>query len=93
MIVVLAAKGYPGAYAKGDVIGIPESLPDGVHLIHAGTKRSGDQIVSAGGRVLGAVAIAPALARAAKNTYAACEQIVWENKVYRRDIGHHQLNS
>lgn len=93
MIVVLAAKGYPGAYAKGDVIGIPESLPDGVHLIHAGTKRSGDQIVSAGGRVLGAVAIAPDLARAAKNAYAACEQIVWENKVYRRDIGHHQLNS
>lgn len=93
MIVVLAAKGYPGAYAKGDVIGIPESLPDGVHIIHAGTKRSGDQIVSAGGRVLGAVAIAPDLARAAKNAYAACEQILWDNKVYRRDIGHHQLNS
>lgn len=93
MIVVLAAKGYPAAYAKGDPIGIPESLPEGVHIIHAGTKRSGDQIVSAGGRVLGAVAIAPDLARAAMNAYAACEQIVWENKVYRRDIGHHQLNS
>jgi phosphoribosylamine--glycine ligase len=93
LIVVLAAKGYPGPYTKGDHIQLPACLPPSVEIIHAGTRLDGESLVSAGGRVLGVVAIAPSLAEAAHDAYKVCDQIVWPNKVFRRDIGHHQLNS
>jgi phosphoribosylamine--glycine ligase len=94
MIVVLAAKGYPGSYAKGDVIQLPESLPGNVHIIHAGTRLDDEgRLLSSGGRVLGVVSMAPTLEAAAKDAYAVCDQVKWENKVFRRDIGHRQLKS
>ncbi|MEY3000498.1 MAG: hypothetical protein RL648_712, partial [Verrucomicrobiota bacterium] len=64
LIVVLAAKGYPGPYTKGDHIQLPACLPPSVEIIHAGTRLDGESLVSAGGRVLGVVAIAPSLAEA-----------------------------
>lgn len=94
MIVVLAAAGYPGSYAKGDVIKLPETLPEGTSIVHAGTKLDADgNLLSSGGRVLGIVAMAPTLEDAADTAYAVCEQVEWENKYYRRDIGHRQLKS
>jgi phosphoribosylamine--glycine ligase len=92
IIVVLAAKGYPESYPKGDVITFPETLPEGVDIIHAGTVRDADgQIRTAGGRVLGVVAHGDNLQQAADKAYAVCEQIQWENRYYRRDIGWRQL--
>jgi phosphoribosylamine--glycine ligase len=87
IIIVLAAKGYPEAYPKGDVIQFPDTLPDDVHIIHAGTKRleNGD-IVTSGGRVLGVVAVAPTLEEAKDKAYAVADQIDWPNKYLRRDI-------
>lgn len=92
--VVLAAEGYPGSYAKGDVIKLPSSLPENVQIIHAGTKRDEKgQLISNGGRVLGVVAIAPSLETAAQDAYAVCDAIQWDKKYFRRDIGYRQLKS
>jgi len=91
--VVIAAKGYPDVYQKGDVIRFPSTLPDNVQIIHAGTaKNPAGQVVTAGGRVLGVTALAPTLRAAADAAYAVCEQIQCTSKVYRRDIGAKQLN-
>ena len=91
--VVIAARGYPGTYPKGDVIDLPESLPAGVSILHAGTARNAEnRLVTNGGRVLGVTALAPTLRDAAARAYAACEAIVCATKYFRRDIGARQLN-
>jgi len=93
MVVVLAAGGYPGSYAKGKTISFPETLPAGAAIVHAGTKRSenGD-ITTAGGRVLGISGQASTLREAAKIAYLVCDQTGFEDKYLRRDIGHRELN-
>ena len=91
--VVVAAKGYPEAYPKGDVITFPAQIPPGVSILHAGTALNADgKVVMHGGRVLGVTAIAPSLREAAKNAYAVCDGIECRSKYYRRDIGARQLN-
>ena len=91
--VVVAARGYPNAYAKGEVIGLPASLPAGVAILHAGTASNpAGQIVTNGGRVLGVTALAPTLRGAADLAYAVCDQIECAGKHYRRDIGARQLH-
>ena len=91
--VVIAAKGYPDAYAKGDVITIPTSLPQGVTILHAGTaRRPTGEIIMNGGRVLGVTALASSLREAADKAYRVCDQIGCVSKYYRRDIGARQLN-
>ncbi len=93
--VVIAAKGYPEAYPKGDVITFPpaSSLPPQAFIYHAGTARnSAGQTVTNGGRVLGVTALAPTLRAAADQAYAVCEQIQCASKYYRRDIGARQLH-
>jgi phosphoribosylamine---glycine ligase len=91
--VVVAAKGYPESYRKGDVITLPTTLPAGVSILHAGTARNADgKMVMHGGRVLGVTAVAPSLRDAAKNAYAVCDAIECASKYYRRDIGQRQLN-
>jgi phosphoribosylamine--glycine ligase len=93
--VVIAAKGYPGAYPKGDVITLPPAahLPPSAFIYHAGTaQNSAGQIVTNGGRVLGVTALAPALRSAADQAYAVCGRIQCASKYYRRDIGARQLN-
>lgn len=93
MCVVIAAKGYPDAYPKGDVITLPAALPEGVAILHAGTaKNAAGEIVTAGGRVLGVTAVAPTLRAAADRAYAACAAVGCASKYYRRDIGARQLN-
>ncbi len=91
--VVVAAKGYPEKFPKGDVITFPAALPPGVSILHAGTARnSTGRIVMNGGRVLGVTALAPTLREAADKAYAVCDGIVCASKYYRRDIGARQLN-
>jgi phosphoribosylamine---glycine ligase len=93
LCVVIAAKGYPEKFPKGDAITLPARLPAGVSILHAGTTRnSAGQIVMNGGRVLGVTALAPSLREAADKAYAVCEEIVCVSKYYRRDIGARQLN-
>jgi phosphoribosylamine--glycine ligase len=93
LCVVIAAKGYPDAYPKGDVITFPATLPAGVSILHAGTaKKPTGEIVTNGGRVLGVTALAPTLRAAADRAYAVCDQIGCASKYFRRDIGARQLN-
>lgn len=93
LCVVVAAKGYPDKFPKGDVIAIPASLPAGVTVFHAGTARNAaGQLVTNGGRVLGVTALGRTLRQAADTAYAACDSIQCPSKYYRRDIGAKQLN-
>ena len=93
IVVVLAAGGYPGSYAKGNPITFPNSLPASATIIHAGTSRDPDGTIrTAGGRVLGVNGHAPTLEAAAKLAYTVCDQIEFEDKFLRRDIGHRELN-
>jgi phosphoribosylamine--glycine ligase len=91
--VVIAARGYPGAYARGGVIGLPPAsgLPPGTAILHAGTRRDDQgRILSNGGRVLGVVALAPDLRAAADRAYAVCRAIDYPDKYHRSDIGSDQ---
>jgi len=90
--VVLASKGYPEAYSKDDEITGFDSIPDGAIVFHAGTKKSGEKILSNGGRVLGITALGDTLEFAIKNAYAATEKITWSQKFYRKDIGQKGLS-
>jgi phosphoribosylamine---glycine ligase len=95
LCVVIAARGYPDAYAKGDLIILPAGadLPAGVTIYHAGTARNAaGELVTAGGRVLGVTALAPTLRAAADAAYTACQHVTCASKVYRTDIGARQLN-
>jgi phosphoribosylamine--glycine ligase len=88
--VVMAAHGYPGEIATGDVIqGLKEAgtVPETV-VFHAGTKAKADgSIVTSGGRVLGVTALGQTLRQARERAYDACEKIYWRGAHYRRDIG------
>lgn len=85
--IVLAAEGYPEAPKTGDPIGLPASMPAGAQVFHAGTKRSGDQLVTSGGRVLTACAHGATLAEARARAAALAESISWRGRHYRKDIG------
>lgn len=90
--VVMAAKGYPGKIATGDVIeGLDNrgQLADaeGVNVFHAGTAtRKDGAVVTSGGRVLGVTSTAATLPLAVERAYQACEKIKFEGAHYRRDI-------
>jgi phosphoribosylamine--glycine ligase len=93
--VVLASPGYPGRPLQGEVIGGLDragALP-GVQIFHAGTALVGDELVSAGGRVLNVCATGPDLAAALKRAYAAATEVDWPGKVFRRDIGRRVLET
>jgi phosphoribosylamine---glycine ligase len=87
--VVLATKGYPGAYEKGSEIrGLNAAGADPhVHIFHAGTKRDGSRIIADGGRVLGVTARGDTIAEAKDRAYAAVDQIDWPQGFCRHDIG------
>ena len=86
--VVMASAGYPGSYAKGKTIrGLDEAarLPN-TKVFHAGTASAGDQIVTAGGRVLGVTAWGNDLRSARDAAYAAVATIRFEGAQFRHDI-------
>ena len=87
MAVVLAAEGYPGPHEKGRSINVPETLPEGSHVIHAGTRLSDSTLETNGGRVINAVAAGSDLQTARDRAYDLAEQIKWEGRFYRTDIG------
>lgn len=87
--IVLCAEGYPGVTVRGKVItGLTEaSQVPGVEIFHANTERAGDQLVTAGGRVMVVTATAPSLSQATARAYESAERIQFEGKHFRRDIG------
>jgi phosphoribosylamine--glycine ligase len=84
--VVMASAGYPGDYKSGDKITGVESVKNGV-VFHAGTRRNGTDLVTAGGRVLGVTATGADLASSIKSAYSAVSKIHFEGMQYRKDIG------
>jgi len=89
LCVVMAAKGYPGAYKKDtEITGLDAAGADpDVEIFHAGTKREDDRVLANGGRVLGVTARGPDIAAAQARAYAAVDKIDWPGGFCRRDIG------
>ncbi|HIA26108.1 MAG TPA: phosphoribosylamine--glycine ligase [Candidatus Nitrosopelagicus sp.] len=85
--VVLASKGYPESYPKGDEISGLDLMYDDAYVFHAGTKKQNKKIIVNGGRVLGVTALGDTLESAIKSAYSVAEKIFWENKYSRTDIG------
>lgn len=89
LTVVLAAQGYPGDYAKGTTIRMPEDLAESssAMIFHAGTAEREGRLVSAGGRVLNATGRGATLAEARDRAYALAGAVDWPEGFFRRDIG------
>lgn len=84
--VILASDGYPAKYETGYPITLPETGPD-EEIFIAGAKRQDGQLVTGGGRVLGAVATAPTLKKAVEKAYDLAGRIRFQNAYMRKDIG------
>ncbi len=90
--VVLAAKGYPGDYPKGDEIhGLKVVYPEGEKVFHAGTKQDGDKVVTAGGRVLCATALGETVTEAQQRAYKLIKEISWDGMEFRSDIAYRAI--
>jgi phosphoribosylamine--glycine ligase len=89
LTVVMAAKGYPGDYAKGSAIeGLDDAAKvEGVEIFHAGTKADGNKILANGGRVLNVCASGKTVTEAQRRAYEAVDRINWPEGFCRRDIG------
>jgi phosphoribosylamine---glycine ligase len=90
LTVVMAARGYPGNYAKGSIISGLEDAEkvEGVEIFHAGTQRQGLNVVANGGRVLNVSALGKNVSEARTRAYAAIDRIRWPEGFCRRDIGY-----
>ncbi|MDX6666125.1 MAG: phosphoribosylamine---glycine ligase [Solirubrobacteraceae bacterium] len=84
--LVLASSGYPASASHGDVISGLAAVGAGVEVTHAGTARSGDDVVTAGGRVLNVTALGESPAAARDAAYAGADQITFDGRQLRRDI-------
>ena len=85
--VVLASRGYPGSYPSGVAIsGLDAAATTGAMVYHAGTRREGEQIVTAGGRVLGVTALDESRETARGAAYNALEKIHFDGAQFRTDI-------
>lgn len=90
--VVLAAKGYPGAYPKGDEIhGLDDAAALPGKVFHAGTKIDGDKVVTNGGRVLCATGLGKTVSEAQQNAYALVDSIDWQGVMFRTDIAYRAI--
>ncbi|MBR5296180.1 MAG: phosphoribosylamine--glycine ligase [Clostridia bacterium] len=87
--VIMASKGYPSSYEKGFEMKIPAEISGNVYVAGAAIKDG--VLVTNGGRVLGATALAPTLEEAISASYKLVEQIQFENAFYRKDIGQKAL--
>ena len=88
--VILASQGYPQKYGKGFPISLPETGPDEYIYIAGASERDG-QLLTSGGRVLGAAAVASDLPGAVERAYALADRIHFDNAFCRRDIGRRAL--
>ncbi|HSC53785.1 MAG TPA: phosphoribosylamine--glycine ligase [Phnomibacter sp.] len=87
--VMAVSGGYPGDYAKNIPMQLPASLPADTMLFHAGTKLLEDgSLVTNGGRVITATAIAPTIQQAAAEAKLAIQQVQYDGMYFRNDIGY-----
>jgi phosphoribosylamine--glycine ligase len=87
--VVMAAGGYPESYRGGDeIFGLDAAARLPGKVFHAGTRREGCKIVTAGGRVLCAVGLGASVEDAQRQAYGLVDVIHWNLVQYRRDIGY-----
>ncbi len=89
--VIMASKGYPTHYEKGFPMQIPDAISDRVYVAGAAVKDG--VLVTNGGRVLGATAVADSLEQAIRDAYAMVDTITFENAFYRKDIGARALKA
>ncbi len=89
--VVMASEGYPVKYKTGFELNIPKDIPLTVYV--AGAKEEDGKLLTAGGRVLGAVAVASTLEEAIDKVYKDIDKIHFDNAYYRRHIGQRALNA
>jgi phosphoribosylamine---glycine ligase len=87
---VVAAPGYPESPKTGSTIELPPPAGD-ILIFHAGTSLDGTTLKSSGGRVLAVTAIAPDVERAARRSREAAEQVRFEGRQFRKDIGWREL--
>jgi phosphoribosylamine---glycine ligase len=89
LCVVMASRGYPGAYEKGSEIrGLDAAgTVEDTTVFHAGTRERDGRILAAGGRVLCVTALGRDLAEARERAYAAVDRVDWPQGFCRRDIG------
>jgi len=86
--VVLASRGYPGPYGKGQKIqGLERAKVMGLEVFHAGTAQARGDLVTAGGRVLNVCAAAPTLKETMEKIYNGISFIAFDDMTFRRDIG------
>lgn len=92
--VVIASGGYPKSYPKGlEITGLENGQHEGVIVYHAGTALDENKLVTSGGRVLGITAMGADLKDALDKAYKAVDEIDFENKHFRKDIGQRALNA
>ncbi len=88
LTVVMAARGYPGRYAKDTPIGaLDAAAGEGIEIFHAGTALKDGVLVANGGRVLNVTATGTTVGEAQAKAYRAAAKIDWPDGFYRRDIG------
>jgi len=87
LTVVMASRGYPGAYEKNTPIAALPEPSAATKVFHAGTAIKDGRLVASGGRVLNVTAIGETIGEAKAAAYAAVEAVSWENGFYRSDIG------
>lgn len=86
--VVMASGGYPGPYEKNKIItGLEDISPDGAMVFHAGTRTERGKVLTAGGRVLGVVALGEDLKDSIRRVYLEVSKICFDQAQYRTDIG------
>jgi phosphoribosylamine--glycine ligase len=91
--VVMTSGGYPGAYQTGRPIqGLPTTTDEKTVVFHAGTRRTGAEVVTAGGRVLGITGRGKTLTDAQEKAYRVTRSITFEGSYYRTDIAHRALS-
>lgn len=86
--IVLAAEGYPNDYRKGDEISDIPSETATQKVFLAGVEKQGDKLLTNGGRVLCATALGNSVYEAQQSALKLAEQIQWQGRFYRRDIGY-----
>jgi phosphoribosylamine--glycine ligase len=84
--VMIVSGGYPGDYEKGKEIKMTAGSKSAI-MFHAGTRKSGDRILTDGGRVISVTGIGRTIDDARREAYRALESISYEGAYYRRDIG------
>jgi phosphoribosylamine--glycine ligase len=90
--VVMASRGYPDSYDKGQAIsGLDAPLGADAKIFHAGTRLDGDTVVTDGGRVLCVVGAGASVRSARDAAYGAVRKVSWDGAFYRTDIGYRAI--